>query len=251
MDSAISFLLYSTTCANTESAPRLFFENNLKVEMWWLGLGLAVLLTTALGKGPPPPSAISKFYPGGQYVMLTFDDSPHFLSTPKVLDILKTKGIKATFFILGSKSLFHAEIVKRIHKEGHQVANNGWKRHIITDDSFPAIESQVQHTTRALYNLTHVNTTFYRPYNGMSNEDLNKQFKTNNMQVILWNQQPTENAKDILSMADKIAPGDIVRMQNTKTTIEALPHFIDKLTQEGYEFLTIAQVASFPDDSPH
>jgi peptidoglycan/xylan/chitin deacetylase (PgdA/CDA1 family) len=211
------------------------------------------LICTSSDKSKAPPSAVSKYAPGGQYVMLTFDDAPHLLSTPKVLDILKAKGTKATFFVLGSKSLFHVDLVQRIHSEGHQVANNGWKRHTVTDSTnIHMFEEQVHHTASALYNITHTNTTFYRPYMGMTNDQINKQLKSNNYKVILWSLEAnSENANDIVTLAKKVTPGDVVRMPNTKTAIDALPHFIDYLTEEGYEFLTISQVSSFPDDTPH
>lgn len=218
----------------------------------WL---LSTFFLCTCGKGKAPPSAISKYAPGGQYVMLTFDDAPHLISTPKVLDVLKAKNVKATFFVLGSKSLFHADLVQRIHSEGHQVANNGWKRYTVTDTTNSKIAlQQVHHTNSALFNITHANATFYRPYMGSTNEEINKQLKSNDFQVILWSLETgtkTENANDIVKLAKKVTPGDVVRMPNTKIVIEALPHFIDYLTAEGFEFLTISQVSGFPDDSPH
>ena len=57
---------------------------------------------------------------------LTFDDGPSSLVTPKILDILKSEKIKATFFVIGKKVEEHPEIVNRAYKEGHYIANHGY-----------------------------------------------------------------------------------------------------------------------------
>lgn len=57
---------------------------------------------------------------------LTFDDGPTISVTPKILDILKSENIKATFFVIGKYVDKHPEIVKRAYKEGHYIANHGY-----------------------------------------------------------------------------------------------------------------------------
>lgn len=59
-------------------------------------------------------------------VYLTFDDGPNSLVTPKILDILEKKNIKATFFVIGKNVEQHPEIVKRAYEEGHYIANHGY-----------------------------------------------------------------------------------------------------------------------------
>ena len=54
-------------------------------------------------------------------IALTFDDGPHPLYTPMILDILKDNDIKATFFIIGENAEKHPEIVERIIAEGHEI----------------------------------------------------------------------------------------------------------------------------------
>ena len=57
---------------------------------------------------------------------LTFDDGPSSNITPKVLDVLKEEGIKATFFVLGQNVKSHPEQLKRIYDEGHYIANHSY-----------------------------------------------------------------------------------------------------------------------------
>lgn len=57
---------------------------------------------------------------------LTFDDGPTKKATPKILDILKEKNIKATFFVIGKYVKNHPDIIKREFEEGHYIANHGY-----------------------------------------------------------------------------------------------------------------------------
>jgi peptidoglycan-N-acetylglucosamine deacetylase len=76
---------------------------------------------------PAPPSPIrglfwSERFPG--QAALTFDDGPHPVHTPKVLDILRQAGIKATFFVVGTQVRKYPELVRRIVAEGHALGNH-------------------------------------------------------------------------------------------------------------------------------
>lgn len=57
---------------------------------------------------------------------LTFDDGPTDSVTPKILDILKSENIKATFFVIGKSVESYPEIIKRAYEEGHYIANHGY-----------------------------------------------------------------------------------------------------------------------------
>ena len=57
---------------------------------------------------------------------LTFDDGPSKNITPQILDILQEEGIKATFFVLGSRVELYPELVRREYEEGHYIANHSY-----------------------------------------------------------------------------------------------------------------------------
>ena len=87
------------------------------------------------------PWLLKKFYPSciwdipseEKIIYLTFDDGPHAVATPLVLDELKKYNAKATFFCIGKNIAGHPDIYKRVLNEGHRVGNhthnhlNGWK----------------------------------------------------------------------------------------------------------------------------
>ncbi len=66
---------------------------------------------------------------------LTFDDGPHPEFTPRVLDVLARYDARATFFVVGSSAAAHPELIDRIVREGHTLANHTWNH-----DSLAGIE---------------------------------------------------------------------------------------------------------------
>lgn len=62
----------------------------------------------------------------GHVVALTFDDGPDPEQTPRVLDTLREHGVRATFFLIGSKAELHPEIVRRMAAEGHAIGIHTW-----------------------------------------------------------------------------------------------------------------------------
>ena len=63
----------------------------------------------------------------GRVVALTFDDGPDPEMTPRVLDLLRERGVRATFFLVGAKAERHPELVRRIAAEGHDTGIHTWE----------------------------------------------------------------------------------------------------------------------------
>eukprot|EP01036_Dinobryon_divergens_P043048 gene43048-57260_t len=99
-------------------------------------------------------NAISSFNPGGQYVVLTFDDGPHAILTPKLLDILKEKKAKATFFVIGLKAKMHPDILRRISEEGHELANHSWNHPVLSKITPEDVHAQMEKTNKAIFDAT-------------------------------------------------------------------------------------------------
>jgi peptidoglycan/xylan/chitin deacetylase (PgdA/CDA1 family) len=204
------------------------------------------------------PGAISSFSPGGQYVMLTFDDGPHPEITPKILDILKMKKIRATFFVIGMKAIENQQLLSRMVEEGHEVAAHGWNHNAITKLSHFHLVNNLNQTKNAIYTATKKLPLVYRPPFGLSNADINTYIvKEQKMKVILWSidskdwelKDPAIIAKNIIDSTD---PGDVILCHDVhQHTIEAVSLLVDGLTKADYEFLTLSQMLSFPDDKPH
>src|SRR5450432_666000 len=83
---------------------------------------------SAAGSEPPvapaaakPEFVYSSVHVNGPYIALTFDDGPHATLTPKLLDLLKERNIKATFFVIGKNAAEYPDILKRTAAEGHEI----------------------------------------------------------------------------------------------------------------------------------
>ncbi|MDB4750318.1 polysaccharide deacetylase family protein [bacterium] len=63
---------------------------------------------------------------------MTFDDGPHPQNTPRLLDILRTRNIKATFYVIGSNVDRYPHIVRRIVAEGHEIGNHTYTHRKLT-----------------------------------------------------------------------------------------------------------------------
>jgi peptidoglycan-N-acetylglucosamine deacetylase len=108
-------------------------------------------------------------------ISLTFDDGPHPISTPQLLDVLSAERVPATFFVLGNEAVQHPELIQRMTREGHAVGNHTLTHADLNDVSaFRAREELVQ-TDRILRSLTSQATTSFRlPYGGTTREEVGK-----------------------------------------------------------------------------
>lgn len=101
----------------------------------WVALACLVVLSAVLFLGALVPS-LEMYGPvlwrgpeHGSRVALTFDDGPVPGSTTSVLDCLASRGVRATFFVIGRRALEHPELVQRMVREGHAVGVHGMDHH--------------------------------------------------------------------------------------------------------------------------
>jgi peptidoglycan/xylan/chitin deacetylase (PgdA/CDA1 family) len=212
-------------------------------------------------QGKIPSKAIKSFSPGGQYILLTFSGGPHFEITPQILDILKTYSAKATFFVSGQKALHHSDIMKRMIAEKHDLGHQGFYTNIQYDSKSKAeIGEHVTAVQSLLMNVTNQQVNYFRPpgrslsnslYDWVQNEKSTKTILWSiDMGEVLKSQDVTE--KEIREKFQKYSePGDIINCYDHKMIVKVLPAVLETLIAEKYEFLTISEMLSFPDDAPH
>lgn len=143
-----------------------------------LYLMLPYLLTFGLGIG------VLKQKKHSPRISFTFDDGPNPVYTPLLLDLLKRKNIKATFFVVGSKAEKYPEIIVRMHEEGHLIGIHNYM-HRSNWVMFPwTIRRQLKKSTSIIEKITGVMPIYYRPPWGLLNLFdllLMKQYK-----IVLW-----------------------------------------------------------------
>lgn len=105
------------------------------------------------------PAAVG---PDTPLVALTFDDGPSPERTPWVLDVLRAKGVPATFFLLGEHVQRHPDITRRIRDEGHVIANHSWDHAYFPEIAPQEATEQVQRTDRVITEVTGRKPTLFR-----------------------------------------------------------------------------------------
>lgn len=83
-------------------------------------------------------------------VALSFDDGPHAVFTPKVLEILERHGAKATFFLIGERALRYPELVERIRAAGHEIGNHCWRDGTVLGHSQGRFRDELERTELAI-----------------------------------------------------------------------------------------------------
>lgn len=177
-------------------------------------------------------------------VALTFDDGPN-IYTNELLDGLKERGVKATFFVIGQNIENNEETLKRIYKEGHLIGNHTYNHVDLAKTEYKEAQKQIEDTNQYINSLTGYMPEFIRPPYGDWDENLAKETK---MSVVLWNVDPKDwkdqNVNIVTARILKnTRPGDIILLHDIfKTSVEAALKVVDALQEKGYEFVTVEEL---------
>lgn len=185
----------------------------------------------------------------GRYIAITFDDGPSATQTPKLLDMLKERGIKATFYVVGQNVVEYPDIMRRIAAEGHELGNHSWNHPSLTKLGADGVRSQMNKTSDAIEKTTGVRPKTMRPPYGATNAGLNRQFDQQfGMKVILWSVDPLDwkyrNSSKVSSMIiENTHPGAIILAHDIHpSTVAAMPAVFDALLAKGYKFVTVSEL---------
>lgn len=120
-------------------------------------------------------------------VALTFDDGPHAILTPRLMDILKPLNANVTFFVMGIKVEKHATILQRAVREGHEIANHVWNHPILSKIPRETVFDQLWKTNMAIQRAIGFAPKIMRPPYGNTNKPLNQFIaERGNLSVIMW-----------------------------------------------------------------
>ena len=193
--------------------------------------------------------AYSSVHVSEPYVALTFDDGPHASLTPKLLDMLKARHIRATFFVVGENAAQYPDILKRAVAEGHEIGNHSWSHPNFAKMSESAVRSQVERTQEAVTRATGIAPTILRPpYGSITDRERHLLHDSMGFKVILWDVDPLDwKDRNSATVARRILaetrPGSIVLAHDIHaTTVAAMPNVIDSLIAKGYKFATVSEL---------
>ncbi|WP_238191960.1 polysaccharide deacetylase family protein [Paenibacillus sp. L3-i20] len=186
----------------------------------------------------------------GKTIYLTFDDGPS-KHTPKVLDILKSEGIQATFFLLGEQVQQNHSIAKRIVEEGHAVGNHSFNhKYEQLYGGFGEFAEQIMKTDDAIYNATGIRTTLLRAPGGTHTNFDQGYFDAlaeAGYQVHDWNVDSGDSKRRGVPADEIVANVKNSKLANTlnvllhdsvghEQSVKALPQIISYYKGLGYQF---------------
>lgn len=178
-------------------------------------------------------------------VALTFDDGPNSEHTKTLLDGLKKRGVKASFFLMGKNIEGNEDLVKRMHDEGHLIGNHTFDHVQLNKLSDAQACDQITKTSNRIYEITGEYTTFIRPPFGEWKKDLDCVVT---MIPVLWDIDPldwkTDNADQVVSRVEKdVEDGDIILLHdNYASSVKAALRIVDDLSKQGYRFVTAEEL---------
>ncbi|MGO9316455.1 MAG: polysaccharide deacetylase family protein [Terracidiphilus sp.] len=118
---------------------------------------------------------------------LTFDDGPNPLWTPRLLDLLARRGVRATFFLVGSYAQSHPDLVRQIAAAGHSIGNHSWSHRNLALASSRCIEDQLSRTSQTLAQITGTPPRFFRPPFGARRPATLRIARRLGLTPVLWN----------------------------------------------------------------
>ena len=178
-------------------------------------------------------------------VALTFDDGPHKVYTPKLLDGLKKRNVRATFFVLGESVEQNPDLIKRMSKEGHLIGSHTYSHVQLTKLSIEEAEEEIHRANQSIYEACSQYPKFVRPPYGSWNKTLEE--KTD-MNAILWSVDPYDwkiQDKDriVKEVLENVEDGSIILLHDIyETSVDAALEIVDELKKQGYLFATIEEL---------
>lgn len=188
------------------------------------------------------------------FVAMTFDDGPHPRHTPILLDMLKARGIRATFYLIGENVVRYPALVRRIVEERHEIGNHTWSHPFLTQRSPSQVIAELDRTTLAIFEATgKAPRTMRPPYGAMNRRQRLMVHQERKMPTILWSVDPQDwqrpgssvVARRIISAS---RAGAIVLAHDIHgPTVRAMPATLDGLRSRGFDFVTVSQALGWRD----
>lgn len=181
-------------------------------------------------------------------VALTFDDGPHPAYSPKLLDLLRAKGVKATFFVIGHMADKYPDLVRRMADEGHEVANHTYSHVTLTKIPAEEVAVEYQANNDAIERITGKRVRYCRPPGGDHDAEVLRRAGSLGLTTVLWTDDPGDylNPGDGLLFGREtkaLSPGGIILLHDgSKDTLDTLEKFIDATRARGYRFVSLDEL---------
>ena len=178
-------------------------------------------------------------------IAITFDDGPSSQCTGRLLDGLKERNVKATFFLIGENAKENPELVKRLDEEGHLIGNHTYHHVEITKVSDEEAKKEILDTNKVITSITGKSGEYMRPPFGLWQRNLEMEIE---VLPVMWTIDPldwtTENVDEIVNkVVTEAEENDIILLHDCyDSSVDAALRIIDILQKKGFEFVTVDQL---------
>lgn len=193
----------------------------------------------------PAPAADKEDASARKTIALTFDDGPSSF-TDRLLDCLEANHAKATFFLVGEEASYFPEQVQRIDSLGCEIGNHSYTHTDFTTLDASGIASEISRTDELITELTGHASTVLRPPYGSINDNVTSSAAT---PMITWSidtedWSTLDAQKTVDCVLSQAQDGAVILMHDIYSeTVDAAEMIIPKLIEEGYELVTIHELA--------
>ena len=180
-----------------------------------------------------------------KYLAFTFDDGPALDITTTLLDGLKERKARATFFVLGNRAENQVDIIKRMVEEGHVVGSHTYSHKNLLRLSLDEALTEITSTNDIIANIIGDKPKYLRPPYGNYNKDI---LANSNMTFILWSVDTEDWKKRDADLVyeyiiNNVSDGDIVLLHDLyPTSVEGVLKAIDYLKNYNYKFVNIEEL---------
>lgn len=181
-------------------------------------------------------------------IALTFDDAPHPLFEPLLLDTLRRAGVKATFFVVGRNAKPYPYFVRDMLRDGHEIANHTEHHVRLNTLSESEVRDELLTAQRVLKGITGLEPTYFRPPGGRYSPETLRIAASLGLTTVFWTDDPGDfdNLGEVLlesRLERRLRPGGIVLMHdNVLESIQVLPEFLNDARARGYALGTVTNL---------
>jgi peptidoglycan-N-acetylglucosamine deacetylase len=181
-------------------------------------------------------------------IHLTFDDGPHPITTPLILQELKGRNIQATFFLLGQNAQKFPDLVRQIHAEGHQIGNHSFTHANLFFKNKAFLRDEIQRTMETLEKTIGIYSHYFRPPYGYFNWTTLNVLRKLELTCTLWDVDSKDyKLNSVTDISHRVIPnatnGSILLFHDnveTSTKVQTyLPILLDALLSKEFNFKTL------------
>lgn len=199
----------------------------------------------------------SRVLVSGNFIAITFDDGPHPQNTPRLLDILAARNIKATFYVIGRSVDLHPGVLRRTVAEGHEIGNHSHTHRLLSKLSDSEVRQEMQRCQDAVGRAAGVRMRTMRPpYGGLLQSQRELVHSEFGYPTILWSVDPLDWKRPGPSVVTSriltatTAGGIVLAHDLHSQTVDAMPATLDGLLRRGFKFVTVSQLIAMKTETP-